>query len=82
MLVRSTSGHGCISKAIGSPVQLTRLHSTDLAGFGPAWLFRGKLICPGCKREIALLLDCDLQPIRPGPVEDETPVQIVEELTV
>lgn len=81
MLVRSTSGHGCVKKSIGTPVHLTQLFSSDLFGYGPAWEFRGRLMCPGCKREIVMLLDCDLQPMRPGPVADETPAQIIEELT-
>jgi hypothetical protein len=81
MVVRSVSGHGCVSKVIGSPVQLARLDSVDLFGFGPSWRHSSQLRCPGCHRRIAILLDADLQPLRPPPQTTETPTEIIAELT-
>jgi hypothetical protein len=77
LIVRSTSGFRCISNVIGSPVQVSELRSVDTFGYGPSWFYRGALRCPNCKRELAYLLDADLQPLRGV----ETPAQIIRELT-
>lgn len=78
MVVRSSSGHECIRKAIGSPVRVVSL--LDFGGqdvVGPGWLLFETIACPGCGRPLGAMLDRDLQPLR----ADDTPTQIIAELT-
>lgn len=79
MLVRNTSGLRCVGNVIGSPVRVTELENHDLFGHGPVWRYEGALRCPNCHRRLSLLLDADLLPLKPE--ADETPTQIIEELT-
>ena len=79
ILVRNTSGLRCIGNVVGAPVRVTSLHSPNLFSHGPAWNYEAVLRCPSCQRRISILLDADLQPLRPD--ADETPAQIIEELT-
>ena len=79
LLVRNTSGLRCIGNVIGSPVRVTTLESPDFFGHGPVWNYEGALHCPNCRRRIQILLDADLLPLRPD--QNETPAQIIEELT-
>lgn len=79
MVVRNTSGIACIGNVIGSPVRVIDLRYFNLLGYGPAWDYAPALRCPKCGGELDLLLDADLQPIRPAPAE--TVREIIAEMT-
>lgn len=75
MLVRNTTGDGCVISLIGTPLQVVRAYECE---DGIAWTFQGPvLVCPACKAvEFFGFLDADLQRLR-GP-EAKRPAQLRE----
>jgi hypothetical protein len=65
MIVRNTTGDGCVDNLIGTPLQVVRAYECE---DGIAWAFQGPmLVCPACKAiEFFGFLDADLQRLR-GP---------------
>jgi hypothetical protein len=67
MVVRNTTGEGCMHAMLGTPIEVTDRGVPD-SPEGPWWNFKGSpLLCPTCKNmEFFGFLDADLQRLR-GP---------------
>lgn len=67
MVVRNTTGDGCMAYMIGTPVKIVA-RGTPVDNEGPWWTYAGPLLhCHGCGKTTFMgFLDADLQRLR-GP---------------
>lgn len=60
------------TEALGRIVRVTEIHSMDYEGRGPVWMFENSPITLQDGRQIDVVNDCGIRPIRLNEGDDET----------